>query len=284
MAGKVSVGPEGRGIAIGGESPLAFICGPCVIESRDHALFMAENVARIRQELALPIVFKSSYDKANRTSAGSFRGVGLQEGLKILQEIQALFSMPVVTDVHSEEEAAAAAEVVDLLQIPAFLCRQTSLLLAAGRSGKPVMVKKGQFLHPQDMAYASDKIKASGNSQVIFCERGSCFGYRDLVVDFRSLSIMSELGCPVVFDATHSVQVIGGAGGASGGNRKYVPMLARAAVAAGVDALFFECHDNPVQAPSDGPNMVPLDALPSLLADLCTLKQAYSSCIRRELS
>ncbi len=274
MAAMLHIGSDERRVSIGEASGLLFICGPCVMESRDHVLFMAQSLRRIADELKIQIVFKSSYDKANRTSLGSYRGLGLELGLKILAEVQREFALPVVTDVHSEEEACSAGEVVDLLQIPAFLCRQTSLLEKAGRTLKPVMVKKGQFLHPEDMKFAAEKIRSSGNDRVILCERGSCFGYRELVVDFRSLPIMRDLGCPVVFDATHSVQLMGGVSGVSGGNRRFVPVLARAAVAVGVDGLFFECHEQPERAPSDGPNMVPLADLPGLLRALCFLRTA----------
>lgn len=271
---QITVGEGGCAVRIGSGAPLVFICGPCVIESREHALFMAEKISAVAAKLGLPIIYKSSYDKANRTSRAGFRGVGMEQGLKILAEVRESFNIPVVTDVHSEEEAGAAAAVVDLVQIPAFLCRQTSLLAAAAGTGKPVMVKKGQFLHPADMQYVIEKLSLNGAPRVLLCERGSCFGYRELVVDFRSLAIMAEFGCPVVFDGTHSVQVMGGEQGRSGGNRKFVPLLCRAAVSAGVDGIFLECHDRPDRAPSDGPNMVELDALSQLLAELAALHRA----------
>ena len=260
-------------VSVGGGQPLALICGPCVIESRESSLFHAAEIAKIARRSGVPLIFKSSYDKANRTSLSGFRGLGLDEGLKVLGEVRSEIGVPVVTDVHSEEEAIAAAGVVDLLQIPAFLCRQTNLLLAAGSTGCPVMIKKGQFLHPADMAYAVDKVFSTGNENVLLCERGTCFGYRELVVDFRSLAVMRALGQPVVFDATHSVQIMGGALGASGGNREFVPLLARAAVAAGVDAVFLECHEQPEKALSDGPNMVPLADLEKLLGVLKALDE-----------
>lgn len=261
-------------VAIGGAAPLALIAGPCVIESRDHILRMAEKVKVAAETAGLPLIFKSSFDKANRTSAAGYRGGGMEEGLKILSEVRSTFKLPVVTDIHLPDQAGIVAENVDLLQIPAFLCRQTDLLEAAGRTGKPVMVKKGQFLHPSDMQYAAQKIAAAGSSTVIFCERGTSFGYRELIVDFKSLKIMGDLGVPVVFDATHSVQSLGGAGGSSGGSREYVPLLARAAVAVGVGAVFIETHDNPDRAPSDGPNMVPIGELAALLGSLSKIDRA----------
>ena len=253
--------------------PLFAICGPCVIESRDHVMKIAGFLTELSKKLSVPIIFKSSYDKANRTSAGSYRGLGIDAGLKILEEVRREFGLPIVTDVHTEEEAAQAGQSVDLLQIPAFLCRQTSLLEAAGKTAKPVMIKKGQFLAPEDMQFAIEKVNAAGSSQVICCERGACFGYRELVVDMRGLEVMRALGAPVVFDATHSVQRMGGAGGKSSGSREYVAPLARAAVALGVDGVFLECHDRPDSAPSDGPNMLPLEAVEPLLRDLKVLHE-----------
>ena len=270
---KVRVGS----VEIGGGAPLAIICGPCVVESLAHARKMAAAISEIASKVGVPLIYKSSYTKANRTSASSFRGPGMEEGLSILATVRKEFNIPVVSDVHSEEEARSAAASVDLVQIPAFLCRQTQLLEAAGESGKPVMVKKGQFVAPADMKFAADKVrgeqKRRGHSeQVLLCERGACFGYRDLIVDFRSLRIMSE-HAPVVFDATHSVQQMGGSSGTSGGFREFVPCLARAAVSVGVDAVFIECHDDPDRAPSDGPNMLPIDALAALLGDLKRLHE-----------
>lgn len=270
----VQIGGNGvKTVTVGKGQPLTIIAGPCVIESREQALQHAASIQSIVSEVGLPFVFKASYDKANRTSAQAFRGPGLEEGLAILQEIRREFSLPVLTDVHSPEEAREAAKIVDIVQVPAFLCRQTDLLFAAGACGKTVLVKKGQFLAPGDMRFVVEKVTASGNQQVLLCERGACFGYRELVVDFRSLQLMREFQCPVVFDATHSVQVMGGADGKSSGNRGYVNALARAAVAVGIDALFLECHKNPAQAPSDGPNMLPLAELGPLLRDLRTLQE-----------
>lgn len=250
------------------------IAGPCVLESVDHAMMIAEKLKTQTAEAGLDLIFKASFDKANRTSQSGFRGIGHELGLKALGEIRSKLKLPVISDIHESGQAEMAAKFVDILQIPAFLCRQTDLLIAAGATGKPVMVKKGQFLHPSDMQFAAEKIRSAGKSEVLFCERGSSFGYRELIVDMRSLLIMRELGCPVVFDATHSVQVMGGAGGKSGGNRKYVSLLARAAVAAGVDGLFIETHEDPDNAPSDGPNMVPLNELPALLRDVKALAVA----------
>ena len=266
----VIASPSGKAkaITIGARQPLVLICGPCVIESEEHAMYMAGKISETAATVGIPLIYKSSYDKANRTSGGSFRGMGIEAGLKILQAVRSNYDIPVITDIHSPEEARVVAQVADILQIPAFLCRQTDLLLAAGKIGKPVMIKKGQFVHPADMEYAVDKIVSGGSSSVLLCERGSCFGYRELVVDFRSLAMMSGTGCPVVFDATHSVQSMGGAGGTSSGSREYVPLLARAAVAVGVSAVFLECHDHPDAAPSDGPNMIPLSQLQPLLEDL----------------
>lgn len=271
VLGRVSVGAGSAQATFGRGCPLVAICGPCVIESREHCLDHARRIRDIAAAVGLPLIFKSSYDKANRTSLGGFRGVGLEAGLDILAEVREAVGVSVVTDVHSPEEAIAAAKVVDLLQIPAFLCRQTDLLIAAGGTGKPVMVKKGQFLHPSDMGFAVEKVVSSGQGGVIVCERGACFGYRELVVDFRSLEMLHEHGCPVVFDATHSVQSMGGASGRSGGARQYVPGLARAAAASGVDGVFLECRENPSEGPSDGPNMVSLKDLEPLLEDLRVL-------------
>lgn len=263
-------------VKIGGEQDLVLICGPCVIESRDHLLFMAESIAGICNQLAIPLIFKSSYDKANRTSLSSYRGVGILEGLRYLQDVREKIGVHVITDVHSCEDVKEASQAVDILQIPAFLCRQTDLLLAAGASMKTINVKKGQFLHPSDMRYCIDKISSTSNNSILLCERGSCFGYRELVVDFRSLAIMREFGYPCVFDVTHSVQVMGGGQGSSFGDRKSVPLLARAGVAIGIDALFMECHNEPEKALSDGPNVVPLDKLKNLLRELKQL----SSCVQ----
>lgn len=259
--------------SLGRGKPLVLIAGPCVIESREHALRTAEKIKKITEKLNVPLIYKSSFDKANRTSLSSFRGPGIDEGLKILEQVRSEFSLPVVTDIHTAEEAKIAASVVDVLQIPAFLCRQTDLISAAAQTGKPLIIKKGQFLHPEDMRYVIEKAAESGAAQVMLCERGSSFGYRELIVDFRGLALMRELSCPIVFDATHSVQIIGGAAGKSSGNRKFVPLLARAAAAVGIDALFVECHENPKSAPSDGPNMLSLEQLESLLLDVLKIHQ-----------
>lgn len=259
--------------SLGRGQPLVLIAGPCVIESREHALKTAEKIKEITDKLNVPLIYKSSFDKANRTSLSSFRGPGIDEGLKILEQVRSEFSLPVVTDIHTREEATTAAAVVDVLQIPAFLCRQTDLISAAARTTKPLIVKKGQFLHPEDMRYVLEKAAESGAKQVMLCERGSSFGYRELIVDFRGLAMMRELSCPIVFDATHSVQIIGGAAGKSSGNRKFVPLLARAAAAVGIDALFVECHENPDRAPSDGANMLSLAQLESLLLDVLRIHE-----------
>ncbi|MGO9391576.1 3-deoxy-8-phosphooctulonate synthase [Rhodoblastus sp.] len=265
----VSVGVGARAARFGNALPFALIAGPCALESRDHALFMAEKLAGISDRLGLPLVFKSSFDKANRTSASGRRGLGLEAAMKIFDEIKAQFGLPVVTDVHEREHCAMVAGTVDLLQIPAFLCRQTDLLLAAAATGKPVNVKKGQFLAPWDMKNVAAKIVEAGNPNVLVTERGVSFGYNTLVTDFRGLPIMAEqIGAPVIFDATHSVQQPGGQGTSSGGQREFVPVLARAAAAVGVAGLFIETHDRPEEAFSDGPNMVPLAELEPLLARL----------------
>jgi 2-dehydro-3-deoxyphosphooctonate aldolase (KDO 8-P synthase) len=252
----------------GDRKRLLIFSGPCQIESLDHSLFVAEKLQEACFGLPIDLVFKSSYDKANRTSLKGKRGLGLQEGLRILSEVKKRTSIPVLTDVHSPEEAILVAEVVDILQTPAFLCRQTELLVSVGRTGKPINVKKGQFLPPEDMAYVAEKIASTGNEKIFLCERGACFGYRDLVVDPRSLLIMKDTGYPVIFDATHSVQSMGGAGGKSGGHRRFVRPLAKAAVALGVDGIFMECHEQPERAPSDGPSMVPLSEMRSILEEL----------------
>jgi 2-dehydro-3-deoxyphosphooctonate aldolase (KDO 8-P synthase) len=264
MQRTVRIGP----VAIGNHLPLAFLCGPCQIESRAHALETAAALAEMARAAGVGLIYKSSFDKANRTSAGAARGVGIEEGLGILAEVRARTGLPVLTDVHTEEQAARAGAVVDCLQIPAFLCRQTDLLLAAGRTGKPVNVKKGQFLAPWDMPNVAAKIASTGNDQVMLCERGASFGYNTLVSDMRALPIMAATGYPVVFDATHSVQQPGGQGSSSGGQREFAPVLARAAVAVGVAAVFIETHADPDHAPSDGPNMIPLRGMPALIARL----------------
>ena len=251
--------------AVGNDLPLALIAGPCVIESRDHALETAHALVEMTRPRGIPLIYKSSFDKANRTSAASERGIGLRDGLPILAEVREAAGCPVITDVHSAEQCAPVAEAVDVLQIPAFLCRQTDLLLAAAATGKAVNVKKGQFLAPWDMKNVVAKLVDAGNSNVMVCERGVSFGYNTLVSDMRSLPELAATGCPVVYDATHSVQQPGGQGTVSGGQREFVSVLARAAVAVGVAAVFMETHPDPDNAPSDGPNMVPLKDMPALL-------------------
>ena len=265
---------EVGGVAVGGGGGLALIAVPCVIESEGHARKMAGELKTIAGSLGLPFVFKCSYDKANRSSLRGFRGPGLEKGLAVLARIKADFSLPVLSDVHGVEEIAPAAAVLDALQIPAFLCRQTEFLAAAGRSGRPVNIKKGQFMAPWDMANAVEKVNAAGNENVIITERGASFGYNNLVADMRALPIMRGFGVPVVFDATHSVQLPGGRGSCSGGDREMAGVLARAAVAAGVDGIFLEVHDDPDRALCDGPNMVPLAELPALLTTLAALDAA----------
>ena len=259
--------------SIGGQNPLVLIAGPCVIESEKIAMEIAEKLKRITGELHVPFIFKSSYDKANRTSINSFRGPGLSDGLKILQKIKTELDLPILSDVHKEVEIDPAAEVLDILQIPAFLCRQTDLLVKAAKTGKPINVKKGQFLAPWDMKNIVVKLEESGNSNILLTERGTTFGYNNLVVDMRSLVLMREYNCPVIFDATHSLQQPGGQGTTSGGQSEMVPDLARGAVAVGCDALFMEVHTDPSKALSDGPNMLQIDMLPELLEQLVTLDQ-----------
>jgi len=251
--------------AVGNNLPLVLIAGPCAIESRDHALETAKALVEITRPRGIPLIYKSSFDKANRTSAGSARGMGMANGLPILAEVREVVGCPVITDVHSAEQCAPVAEAVDVLQIPAFLCRQTDLLLAAAATGSAINVKKGQFLAPWDMKNVVAKIIDAGNPNVMVCERGVSFGYNTLVSDMRSLPELAATGCPVVYDATHSVQQPGGQGTVSGGQREFVPVLARAAVAVGVAAVFMETHRDPDNAPSDGPNMVLLQDMPALL-------------------
>ena len=265
----IAAGP----LSIGGQNPLALIAGPCVIESEKIAMEIAEKLKRITTDLHVPFIFKASYDKANRTSIKSFRGPGLNDGLKILQKIKTELDLPVLSDVHKEEEIDPAAEVLDILQIPAFLCRQTDLLVKAAQTGKPINVKKGQFLAPWDMKNVVVKLEESGNSNILLTERGATFGYNNLVVDMRSLVLMREHGYPVIFDATHSLQQPGGQGTTSGGQSEMVPDLARGAVAVGCDALFMEIHTDPSKALSDGPNMLKIDLLPELLEQLVILDQ-----------
>ena len=266
---QVTIGTEAGAVTFGNDLPLAFILGPCALESREHALTMAAALRGIADRLGVGVVYKSSFDKANRTSLTGRRGLGLKEALPVFAEIKETFGFPILTDVHENDQCAIAAEVVDVLQIPAFLCRQTDLLLAAAATGKPVNVKKGQFLAPWDMKNVVAKVTGAGNPQVMVTERGASFGYNTLVSDMRSLPIMAEqTGAPVIFDATHSVQQPGGQGTSSGGQREFVPVLARAAVAVGVAGVFIETHDNPAEAFSDGPNQVPLGELEALLARL----------------
>jgi 2-dehydro-3-deoxyphosphooctonate aldolase (KDO 8-P synthase) len=263
------------GLKIGGGS-LFLIAGPCVIESEGHALRMAESIAAVARKLSIPYVFKASYDKANRTSLKSFRGPGLEEGLRILKQVRKQAGVPVLTDVHQATDVAAVAEAVDIVQIPAFLCRQTDLLVEAGKRARAVNVKKGQFVSPWDMRHAVQKIQESGNNNIVLTERGSSFGYNNLVVDMRSLAIMRGFA-PVVFDATHSVQLpSAGAGGeaVSGGQPEFIPLLSRAAVAAGVDGIFMEVHDNPAQAKSDGANALDLKNLEPVLRELLAIRKA----------
>ncbi|MFZ4762625.1 MAG: 3-deoxy-8-phosphooctulonate synthase [Alphaproteobacteria bacterium] len=260
-------------VLMGNHLPFVLIAGPCQLESRDHAMRMCEEVKKTTDKLGIPLIFKTSFDKANRTSVNGQRGMGLEASLPIFAEIRQQFGVPVLTDVHEIDQCSKVAEVVDVLQIPAFLCRQTDLLLAAAATGRAVNVKKGQFLAPWDMKQVALKLASTGNHNIMLCERGVSFGYNTLVSDMRSLPIMAETGYPVVFDATHSVQQPGGKGSSSGGERQFVPVLARAALAVGVASLFIETHDNPDIAPSDGPNMIPLAQMPALLERLQAFDQ-----------
>jgi 2-dehydro-3-deoxyphosphooctonate aldolase (KDO 8-P synthase) len=264
-------------ICCGPGQPLLLIAGPCVIQSRELTLSIAEQLRGLAERFGMPLVFKASFDKANRTSRSGFRGLGIDAGLRILEEVHTTFGVPTVTDVHLPDQAAAVADVCQLLQIPAFLARQTDLLEAAAATGRPLNVKKGQFMAPLDMRYVLDKVSAAGQGGCLLCERGTFFGYGRLVNDMQALPLMRSLGAPVIFDATHSVQQPGGLGGATGGNRAMVEPLARAAVAAGVDGLFLETHPDPDSSPSDGPNMVPLSELPRLLEKLQQLSQLVRS-------
>ncbi|RJL16441.1 3-deoxy-8-phosphooctulonate synthase [Paracoccus siganidrum] len=260
----VSIGP----LSCGNDLPLTVIAGPCQLESLDHALMIGEKMAQACRAAGAGYVFKASYDKANRTSLKGRRGVGIDEGLEILAALRDRLGCPVLTDIHDAEQARRAAGVVDVIQIPAFLCRQTDLLLAAGRTGAVVNVKKGQFLAPWDMANVADKVASTGNENILLTERGVSFGYNTLVADMRALPIMARTGWPVIMDATHSVQQPGGQGGSSGGQREFAPVMARAAVSLGVAGVFIETHEDPDNAPSDGPNMIPLDQMPALIASL----------------
>jgi 2-dehydro-3-deoxyphosphooctonate aldolase (KDO 8-P synthase) len=258
-------------------SDLFLIAGPCVIESRDHAFYIASELKKTTASHGMPFVFKASYDKANRTSINSFRGLGMKEGLQILSDIRQKLQVPVLSDVHEPSQCKAAGEVLDVLQIPAFLCRQTDLILAAAETGKIVNVKKGQFLAPWEMKNVVEKIREAGSERILLTERGASFGYNNLVVDFRSFPIMQSFGCPVVFDVTHSLQLPGGQGQRSGGQPEYIPHLSRAGVAAGVDGLFMEVHENPAKALSDGPNALNLSLLPALLEQLVEIRK----CLRK---
>lgn len=264
-----------RDISISNDSPLAFIIGPNTLESREHALEMSSALVEIAVTLNISLIYKTSFDKANRSSLYGGRGVGFDVGLDILQEISD--DLPTLTDVHEPWQCKPVAEVVDVLQIPAFLCRQTDLLVAAAETGKPINIKKGQFLSPHEMINAADKIASSGNDQILLCERGTTFGYNNLVVDMRSLSIMAKMGYPVVFDATHSIAQPGGLGDRSGGQREFVPVLARAAVSVGIAAIFIETHADPDQAPCEGQTMIPLRSLPGLLEHLIALDKLAKS-------
>jgi len=255
-------------IEIGDNKPIAFITGPCQLENRDHAMMMADKISRLCAKNGAQFIFKASYDKANRSSISSARGIGIDEGLRILNDIGREFNCPVITDVHEASQCDAASEAVDILQIPAFLCRQTDLLLAAGKTGKPINVKKGQFMAPWDMWNVAEKIASTGNRDILLCERGTSFGYNTLVNDFRGLQTMAETGYPVIFDATHSVQQPSGQGNTSGGERQFVAGLARAACAMGISGVFIETHQDPDNAPCDGPNMIAIDHMGALMDDL----------------
>jgi len=262
-----------NGLVIGNDRPLTLIAGPCQLESADHAQMIAGTLQEACTALGMGLIFKSSFDKANRTSLSGKRGLGIDEGLKVLQSVKDALGLPVLTDVHLPEQCAPVAEVVDVLQIPAFLCRQTDLLIAAGETGAAINVKKGQFLAPWDMPNVVSKIESTGNRRILLTERGSSFGYNTLVADMRSLPQLATTGYPVVMDATHSVQQPGGRGGSSGGQREFAPVMARAAVSLGIAAVFIETHEDPDRAPSDGPNMIPLAEMPLLLATLMQFDQ-----------
>ncbi len=265
------------GFEVGLDRPLFLIAGPCVIESEALVLETAARLKEITARLGMPLVFKSSFDKANRSALASFRGLGLDEGLRILGEVKRQLDVPVLTDVHEDTDVRAVAEVADVLQTPAFLCRQTNFITRVAQSGRPVNIKKGQFLSPWEMQNVVDKARATGNQQIMVCERGASFGYNNLVSDMRSLAVMRDTGCPVVFDATHSVQLPGGQGTASGGQREFIPVLARAAVAVGVSGLFMETHPDPERALSDGPNAWPLDLMEELLTTLKAIDETVKA-------
>ncbi|UCF94978.1 MAG: 3-deoxy-8-phosphooctulonate synthase [Desulfobacterales bacterium] len=272
MGNVLKIGP----IAVGPGSPWVLIAGPCVIESYETTYAVAAALRNLTAALEIPFIFKASYDKANRTSIRSYRGPGLEQGLEILGQIKADLDILVLADVHRIDEVAAAAQVLDVIQIPALLCRQTDLILEIARTQKPMNIKKGQFLAPWDMVHVVEKAAAAGNRRIMLTERGTLFGYNNLVVDFRNFSIMRAMGCPIIFDATHSVQLPGGEGLRSGGNREYAPVLARAAMAAGIDGLFMEVHPNPDQALCDGPNSLPLDTLSDLLGQLQAIRKVLA--------
>jgi 2-dehydro-3-deoxyphosphooctonate aldolase (KDO 8-P synthase) len=269
----VTIAPN---VTIGGNQPV-FIMGPCAIESRDHCLFMADAVKQRADKFNIPVIFKASFDKANRTSLESYRGPGLEEGLAILQAAKDATGLPITSDVHTPDQVPSAAEVLDLIQIPAFLCRQTDFIVATAQSDKPVSIKKGQFLAPWDMQHVVNKYHGAGGTKLVLIERGSSFGYNNLVSDMRSLPIMRAMGVPVIYDGTHSVQMPGGQGKTSGGNGHLAPALMRAAMAVGCDGIFMEVHDNPSQAKSDGPNMVPLEKLDDILRQLLAIKNALQA-------
>jgi len=277
MVKTISIGK----IKIGANNPFVFIGGPCVIEKRETVIEIAQKIKKITDELKIPFIFKASYDKANRTSISSFRGLGIEEGLKILSEVKKTFDLPILTDVHSVGEVEKAAHVVDIIQIPAFLCRQTDLLIAAAKSKRIVNIKKGQFLAPWDMNEAVKKVEESGNDRILLTDRGTSFGYNNLVSDFRSLAIMRETGYPVIFDASHSVQQPGGLGKASGGKSEFIPLLARCGVAAGSDGIFMEVHTAPEKALSDGPNMLALSELENVLKTLKEIDEIVKNAQRK---
>lgn len=263
-----------QGLTIGCPAPFVLISGPCVIEDIETTFGIADFLKNLTEKLGIPFVFKASYDKANRTSIESYRGPGIEKGLEILSRIREKFHVPVISDVHRIEEIAFASQVLDIIQIPAFLCRQTDLIVAAAQTGKPINIKKGQFLAPWDMKNVVEKAKSTGNTRILLTERGAMFGYNNLVADFRSIKIMQDTGCPVIFDATHSVQLPGGAGKASAGQREFAPLLARAAVAAGADGIFLEVHNDPDKALSDGANSLKLDSLEGVLRQLKAIEKA----------
>jgi 2-dehydro-3-deoxyphosphooctonate aldolase (KDO 8-P synthase) len=268
--------PGGQTVKVGLGQPLLLIAGPCALESGDLCWKIAWEMKAICERLGISYIFKASYDKANRTSLNSFRGPGLKKGLRQLCRIRQEINVPVLSDVHESSQIDLAMECLDIIQIPAFLCRQTDLLTAAAKSGRPVNLKKGQFLSPWDMKHAVEKVRAAGNDRILLTERGSCFGYNNLVVDMRSLPVMRSFGCPVIYDATHSVQLPGGMGGSSGGQRKFIPALTRAAMAAGIDGLFMEVHPEPDKALCDGPNSIPLNKVEPLLRQLLEIRKAVN--------